>query len=317
LRNSYLDIARGLLALGVVLVHLLWFSGFRGLPYETFGAYCVQGFMALSGYVITQLCLTKREPYGQYIVRRALRLYPAYLVVLGFGTLLSLGTPHLPAHLLAHLSLLHGLVPDTLLPGSAMSLLVPAWSISLEFQFYLILPLLLLFIGRFQFRGLVVLWVIALILIRRPFCDLMNEGWSSIGAFLPQRFAWFLSGITACIFIQRPEFVGAPERRRTAGPQKPLVHLVHFVHLGEISYSAYLLHFPMMAAWSLFIPADWSPALKLLCLGSILPLIYSASVFLYQTVEKPGMALGKRIGKGSGNRNGKASLKPHFSGSAL
>jgi peptidoglycan/LPS O-acetylase OafA/YrhL len=293
-RNLYLDVARGLFCWGVVVIHVCWFAGIRGLPFELAGNYCVQGFMILSGYVITQLVLTKREPYGQYILRRAFRLYPAYLVALAFSVLLSLGTPDLLAHLVAHLTLLHGLIPDSVLPNSALSLLVPAWSISLEFQFYLILPLVLWFIARYRFLGLVALWGAALVLCHRPFSDWMNEGWSSIGGFLPQRFAWFLTGITACIFIQSPRLIGAPERNRIAGPPAG-IRFGRLVRAGEISYSTYLIHFPMLAAWSLLLPPDWHPLLKLLCLAGVLPMVYAASEILYQTVEKPGMALGKRI----------------------
>ena len=44
-------------------------------------------------------------------------------------------------HIPLHLTLLHGVVPEKLLPSSATAFLGPAWSLSLEWQFYLIAPL--------------------------------------------------------------------------------------------------------------------------------------------------------------------------------
>src|SRR5690606_21046789 len=45
-------------------------------------------------------------------------------------------------HLFAHLSMLHGVIPDSVLKYSVSSILAPAWSISLEWQFYILAPLL-------------------------------------------------------------------------------------------------------------------------------------------------------------------------------
>jgi len=50
--------------------------------------------------------------------------------------------------LLAHLTMLHGAVPDQILPGSSITYLPPAWSISVEWQFYLVAPFLFAFLKR-------------------------------------------------------------------------------------------------------------------------------------------------------------------------
>src|SRR5262249_40932758 len=47
-------------------------------------------------------------------------------------------------HFLVHASMLHSAVPQWLLPNSSAAILIPAWSISLEWQFYLLVPLLLI-----------------------------------------------------------------------------------------------------------------------------------------------------------------------------
>ena len=85
-----LDGLRGWLAWTVVLDHIVFFSGF-GLPWisrgqaQLAGVCAVMIFIILSGFVITHLVLEKKEPYGLYIARRALRIYPVYLLALLLG----------------------------------------------------------------------------------------------------------------------------------------------------------------------------------------------------------------------------------------
>jgi peptidoglycan/LPS O-acetylase OafA/YrhL len=121
-------------------------------------------FMLLSGCVITQLILLKKESYGRYLWRRGCRILPAYWIALTLGIwlsgvviddfrhlpdtpearfyigLLQLGSMRLTLDSLLHAALLQGLAPSSLFPLEAFTLLGVAWSLSTEWQFYLIAP---------------------------------------------------------------------------------------------------------------------------------------------------------------------------------
>jgi peptidoglycan/LPS O-acetylase OafA/YrhL len=137
-------------------------------------AVCV--FIIISGFVITHLVLTKHERYFAYIIRRFFRIYPVYIVCLAFGIitmrlyidaiagepwgtlspltrLSALGIAresyeNFVPNLIAHLTMLHGAIPDNVLYGGRFAFLSPAWSLSLEWQFYLVAPLVVYFAGR-------------------------------------------------------------------------------------------------------------------------------------------------------------------------
>ena len=176
-----LDGLRGWLAWVVVLDHIAFFTGL-GAPWisrdeaQLAGAVAVMIFIILSGFVITHLVIEKAEPYGLYLARRALRIYPVYLVALFMGigaTFLTFKTFLTPdgaldpaamsiiqypetgvlmfdraaayssayfAHLALHLTMLHGAISQAFLPHSQLMFLSPAWSLSLEWQFYLVAP---------------------------------------------------------------------------------------------------------------------------------------------------------------------------------
>jgi peptidoglycan/LPS O-acetylase OafA/YrhL len=165
---EHIEGLRGYLAVWVAVGHGLQLSGFLSLP-KPFsillqGDAAVAVFMTVSGFVIAHLLTVKQEAYRPYLIRRFFRLYPAYVLACFAGFLLlplwssivtqapwssqsgwaeyrasvqtiedqSYGNflPHFPAHL----TMLHGLIPNQILPKAPLTFLPAAWSISLEWQ---------------------------------------------------------------------------------------------------------------------------------------------------------------------------------------
>jgi peptidoglycan/LPS O-acetylase OafA/YrhL len=121
------------------------------------GGYGVQLFFVLSGYLITTLLLREEARYGRialraFWVRRILRIWPLYyfIVFIGFFVLLPLDQSSqlsayfsvLKTHLLAFLLFLGNWSMALIkpIPSDALSVL---WSVCVEEQFYLIVPLLI------------------------------------------------------------------------------------------------------------------------------------------------------------------------------
>ena len=148
-RQPGLDLLRALAIIVVVIYHAALF-GFK-LPgrVDRFGWIGVDLFFVLSGYLIggqllAPLARDQRINLGRFFTRRALRIMPAYFVVLAIYFSLpswreysEMSQPLWKFLLSVQNIALHG--------GTAFS---HAWSLAVEDQFYLALPFLLLFLYR-------------------------------------------------------------------------------------------------------------------------------------------------------------------------
>ncbi|QRM54923.1 acyltransferase [Sinorhizobium sp. BG8] len=165
---------RGVLALWVLVGHVASATALHGRLFQErfYNEYAVDVFIILSGFAITALIDKRPESYRFYITRRAFRIFPVYLFYLVLSVavaeialqiwqaspegsmkaariqIASDALVHWPGHLFAHLTGLHGLVPPKLLPSTDYAFLGQAWSVSLEWQFYLIAPFVIAFVAR-------------------------------------------------------------------------------------------------------------------------------------------------------------------------
>lgn len=162
-RLSGIDGLRAFAALWVVLFHIRAFSGARlhGLiaPFDLVvrsGSTGVSLFLVISGFCLYLPFAAGRQgrfKTRDFLVRRVKRLMPAYYASLAFFALLyavgglglsRIALPDLGGQLVTHATMTH-----QLFPGSFYALNGAYWSLGLEWELYLALPLLIIGIRRF------------------------------------------------------------------------------------------------------------------------------------------------------------------------
>lgn len=353
-----LEALRGLLALWVLVAHVtarvISDATIAKLHFQAIlePLTAVSVFMILSGFVITLLLVREKPSYGSFIVRRVFRLVPLYLCALAISVLLArvelrtlqdlfMRNAHIYdaikvhrealgnfwSHLWAHVFLLQGLIPDTVLPDSNYTFLSQGWSVSLEMQFYLLAPLLVFLVVRRRavLLALLLAGLAALAVLQLP----------SVG-FLPNQMNWFALGIGSFgLYTSRAHWIlRVPARWHDAallllcallyrilhnplpviiwlvvldllltaktGMHTPLTGLLlRFFHqplllwLGRISYSVYLLHIPVLylvfgAVTQLNGHIGGWKFLALALPGTLLATI-ALSAVTYRFIERPGM----------------------------
>lgn len=136
-----LDGLRALAALSVLGFHLR-LPGFSG------GALGVDMFFVLSGYLISLLILREvasdgRLAFRSFYLRRALRLFPAYITVLLLSVLADLLLIDVGGTLKGAFFSFFYIANWAIIKGKGLGSLHHTWSLSVEEQFYLIWPALL------------------------------------------------------------------------------------------------------------------------------------------------------------------------------
>jgi peptidoglycan/LPS O-acetylase OafA/YrhL len=362
-RLATLESLRGLLAVWVVIGHILGLaytqadlaSVHLGLLYQPVLAVYV--FMILSGFVIFYLLDHAGLSYSAFIGRRVLRLAPLYLTVLlaavltrqarlhalqalpwhssGVATKIAIANEtaaHFWQHLAVHLTLLQSLVPESLLKFSDYTFLGPAWSISLELQFYLIAPILFALVKA---RRWLLLGAIVVFFTMLKHLNYLGEGffgrqsvYFAIGMLsyfvykqgrkMPEaaRAAQFCGLLAAAMLysllfspwslmvwaIVLPVATFGTDRRAVL--LSAIGRILEFRGLrwlGKISYSIYLWHPVLLlliaAAVEHFMPAFSRRFFLIVVGGGTLAATVAVSAVTFRFIESPGMRLGKRLGE--------------------
>ncbi|WP_097179013.1 acyltransferase [Curtobacterium sp. 314Chir4.1] len=371
---DFLDGLRGVLVLLVVVGHAAGVGAIgaleRDIPWlpPLLGAIEIRVpvFVVLSGYSL--MIAVSMDPRSRlkggwrgHVVRRTRRLVPPYLIALVLTLLLIAVVPavredevsswslHLPVtwqSVVTHALLVHNLFPDTI-----FSIVGPWWSLGVEWQLGLLLPLVLV-----AWRRIDPAWVVAAMFAlsaassvtgvlkwsapfalglfglgmyvahlthgrdgvleqRRPrlarlgfdrpfvlvglavvlFVGAIALGWlSSTGAItVPTDAArWVLSGAGGAVLI------AVLTDREVHGSDTALTRRVRRVftplllrRLGLVSYSAYLIHRPILAAVNLGYIAAGMPTAAALAvqLLVVVPLVFGLSVVFAWLFERPFM----------------------------
>ena len=158
-RLPALDGLRAIFVVVVMFHHVLWAAPEVASNWLKGGWTGLDGFFVLSGFLIggllfDEISRTGRLRYFRFLARRLLRLYPALLVALAAMATVSMTADH---GVWSHLA-------PTIWRGISYTMnwafghheavglsYTQLWSLAVEFQFYLALPLLILVLSKLRF----------------------------------------------------------------------------------------------------------------------------------------------------------------------
>ncbi len=149
-----------------------WIAYFsRNVSFILDGFFCISGYL-ISGPLIRELSATGRIDLKSFFIRRTLRIFPPYYFLLffqiGLGFLLLRLAKNPKENEIIFSGLKSSIYDITYLSNYYKGIIPHGWSLSLEEQFYIILPFFLLYIFRYlnrerRFILLVLLYFIPLI----------------------------------------------------------------------------------------------------------------------------------------------------------
>jgi len=367
-RLNAIEGLRGYLALWVLVCHVLWASGLQanalsGLPkLLRMGEYAVDLFIIVSGFVIFLSLDSRSVSYKQFIVRRFFRLFPLFLILFAiavpFSRLSLWNVLHATQYLgptqvqfltdtmemwweniywniPLHLLMVHGAIPEFLIADAPGAFLVPAWSVSLEWQFYLIAPFAYaLAISSKQSSRLALCGICLLLILGARYAFPTVQYGAALpfhveyfflgGAsyFLYKRWSayrlhnvWFsVTGSAAVVLILVTRslipvglwivFMGAILERSTSLASRvvsPFFTNALNLYLGRISYSIYLTHILIIVVMQHFLLVCAPQLTKgwhfMLLLSSTCVVTIAVSAMSYRFIEAPGIEWGRIVAR--------------------
>jgi peptidoglycan/LPS O-acetylase OafA/YrhL len=266
-RLTGLDLVRGLCALGVMFYHYSHAAGWGGM--DAFGTFGVYVFFSLSGFALYYV-YGHRQISEQFLkdffISRILRITPLFFAVAVYRSWGAEMTAYSLVRLVVHGTPLIG-IADV---AAFSPLVVGGWSIVIEWSFYLLFPVLLLFRStkadavaesrRFYYTDTLTFLCYfvggmfgAHIFVNRP--DIMV-----LAKKIP--FPLIVSLILLTVIFAWPEVLNYPSRRQflsggnamlltliacalvfLAALQNPTGHLARVsTFLGDTSFAVYLIH---------------------------------------------------------------------------
>ncbi|WP_040300001.1 acyltransferase family protein [Arcticibacter svalbardensis] len=223
-RFVYIDALRGIAIAGVIIVHSASITNVNGLLKQaaSLGSMGVQLFFVISAFTIFY-SLSKSNgsatQFRDFFIRRLFRIVPVYWLgivlytaVYGLGSRGWLDGPelwHYPFHILL-INVLHPLTSSSVVPGG--------WSISCEVLFYMLVPLLYVYLNTS--KKLIGFLLIAMVLL--PVLNIMLQNyalvhWSGIDRvqlkdffyrWIPNQLACFTFGILLYKIYEDKRYAG-------------------------------------------------------------------------------------------------------------
>ncbi len=315
LKNNYIQYIDGLRAIAVTLVFIFHLAP-EFLPGGFIG---VDVFFVLSGYLISGIIIERHNTeqfYRHFIIGRVRRLVPAYILVVAATSLVAWFIL-LPNELITYVkSLLAAttftsniffyLNSDYFAGSSEFYPLLHTWSLSVEWQFYLFFPFVLIFMLRVRKKHMLASLIVLLALsalvaylatqhnpslafYNTPFRasefligtivyvffkdrkgpNIINDKWLSRVGWLaiitlvfvsiclskanifPGVYATLVASVTGIVLV-----VG--NMSSSTSSWKALLTLKPVSYIGNISYSFYLWHWPIITFYRLYLQAEFT-----------------------------------------------------------
>ena len=320
--NQNIIILRGLSVILVLLYHLdisLFRNGFLG----------VDIFFIISGYLISRSLIFEKKYNGYinikyYLLKRFFRIFPTlvFVLTLSFIVCLFLLRPdHFQSFTKSNLTSFFGIsnfyymleFSNYFNTGAAFQPLLHTWSLSAELQFYLLIPILIIFLStNRQIFFLIILFIISFI------CFVFFYDKSLSFYFTPFRFWEFILGILInflpriknknyvsisltiiffLLFLNIPGYylhflVSISAVLFVISNQiKENILTLPFSYLGKISYSLFLIHWPVIVIFNYYYIQNYDLQIKIVLTVFILLIShfswrYIENKFLYKNVKK-------------------------------
>jgi peptidoglycan/LPS O-acetylase OafA/YrhL len=253
-RLHFIDGLRGLAMLLVLVYHCRLFGGQWAMtvplgdhavsvgPLLGYGHVGVNLFLVLSGFCLYWPFVKssrRREPtLWEFAKKRCIRILPPYyaaLVLFGGAAFASALLRHDPSGTAYALNWIwiHAVMAQNLRPGYVLTLDGSLWSLALEFQLYILFPVLVEAYRRFQARG--VIWTVLIVcsayrffLVRGHFLPDDATGYVLAYSVFGRGFEFALGMFTAMLLARRNE------------AQKRLLHPMDFLAFAGIASAAVL-----------------------------------------------------------------------------
>jgi peptidoglycan/LPS O-acetylase OafA/YrhL len=340
MQKPYLDTCRGIAILLVIAVHVgiasqgpeFLFFGQRGVQ-----MFFIVSAFTLCMSVRSRT--GEGSAWGAFYIRRFWRVAPMYYLALVANTILEAGSnlgSHPALAVLTTLTFTHGLIPQYI-----NTTVIGGWSVAVEFCFYALFPFIYHYLtnwrlsvialftsvivcsqtnallanayptvaGYFQFT-----WVVAELPVFLMGFLAFHLRENFIMRVSPQKQKAVAAGLLVIALVLA--YVSLPTRDASlyvsslafvpallALSLVPCSWIVNraSVSMGIISYSAYLIHFFVLAGLKVMIPAIWTSALPTGLVGFVIyyiPTIAGTSFLSWITwrwIEQPGIALGRAL----------------------
>lgn len=323
------------------------------IPANLLNTKAVDVFIMLSGFVIFFMLENKRQSYSVYLTQRFFRIFPIYLVAL-FVSLFTLDfsmyvlthSPEAPAtlsrisfinyyrdspiaNIISHIFLLQGVIPGKIIEGSSFTILGQAWSVSVEWQFYLIAPFVFIVLNQLnKTKNLMsAIMLVAVLFVCGKFLDKGFLGHNLLAFSVGYLTFYFYKNlvhklnksqlhITMAVFVLISiismkmdcipfviwgccfYFILMKEKFVSKNIICDILNSSVVTHLGRISYSVYMVHMIVVYFMMyLLLTGSASVPLYMYILFPTACIVVSVliSSLTYQYIEKPMIAFGKKI----------------------